>query len=101
MTFRFIEQSSDDEEYQIANESKNIAINVSGNNESMETSVNWRDNLAQKARNAYLDRQSNTQNLMKTVYGAKNLVCGQLFLVFFILTSQIQFSFTVLAEKAE
>lgn len=54
--------------------------NVSDNNENsdtesdMETSVNWRDNLAQKARNAYLERQSNTQNLMKIVYGTRNAV---------------------------
>ena len=55
----------------------NLGNDGSSDNESdMETSVNWRDNLAQKARNAYLERQSNTQNLMKIVYGAINAVSG-------------------------
>lgn len=81
--FCFTDESSDDEEYQIANELRTVANNTDGNNESsdneldMETSVNWRDNLAQKARNAYLERQSNTQNLMKMVYGAINAVSSQ------------------------
>lgn len=49
-----------------------------------ETSLNWRHNLAQKARSAYLERQSNTQNLMKIVYGAINAVNFH-FKVFFLI----------------
>lgn len=90
--FRFVEESSDDEEYEVTdNKSNNAGNNMSiGDNESsdnepdMETSVNWRDNLAQKARNAYLERQSNTQNLMKIVYGAINAVS-----LFFFSASQL------------
>ncbi|XP_055686722.1 ribosome biogenesis protein BMS1 homolog [Lutzomyia longipalpis] len=46
------EESSDDEEYE----------ENSGN-------LTWREGLAQKARDAYLDRQANSQNVMKLVYG--------------------------------
>lgn len=76
LSFGLAEESSDDEEYQVADGvGKSTSINDSSDDESeMDASVNWRDNLAQKARNAYLERQSNTQNLMKIVYGAINAV---------------------------
>lgn len=35
----------------------------------IENNMTWKDNLAEKARAAYLDRQSNSNNLMKLVYG--------------------------------
>lgn len=34
-----------------------------------EPNVAWKEGLANKAREAYLERQSNSQNLMKLVYG--------------------------------
>lgn len=85
------EESSDDEEYQITNgAAKPTSIDESSDDESeMDTSVNWRDNLAQKARNAYLERQSNTQNLMKIVYGAINAVCERCSDAFSFLISTI------------
>lgn len=73
------DQSSDDEEYQVESEIKGNENNENEDSDDNETdvkesSINWRDNLAQKARTAYLERQSNTQNLMKIVYGAINAV---------------------------
>ncbi|XP_059614390.1 ribosome biogenesis protein BMS1 homolog [Phlebotomus argentipes] len=50
------EESSDDEDYD---------ENPSG--------LAWREGLAQKARDAYLDRQANSQNVMKLVYGVFSL----------------------------
>lgn len=31
--------------------------------------MSWKENLVQKARDAYMERQSNSTNLMKIVYG--------------------------------
>lgn len=96
-----LDESSDDEEYQLSdqiendsedeNENENVNVNVNvdenenkddGNEDDemgvMANNMSWRDNLAQKARAAYLDRQSNTQNLMKIVYGAIRAVCFQI-----------------------
>lgn len=75
------EDSSDDEEYEVDENSMN-ASNMNSDDEAdsddemdvMENNLNWRDNLAEKARASYLERQSNTQNLMKIVYGAINAV---------------------------
>lgn len=87
LIFRLAEESSDDEEYQTADgasKTTSISINEGSDDDEpeMDASVNWRENLAQKARNAYLERQSNTQNLMKIVYGAINAVsepCSEAF----------------------
>lgn len=73
-------ESSDDDEYQLSEKSADAKATHENNEDSdddmnaMENNMNWRDNLAQKARAAYLERQSNTQNLMKIVYGAINAV---------------------------
>lgn len=74
-------QTSSDEEYQLrgtanANVSDwcEIEDDDDGDVKVIENNMNWRDNLSQKARAAYLERQSNTQNLMKIVYGAFNAV---------------------------
>lgn len=76
------DQSSDDEEYQVESEIKSNEFDENEDSDDTDfqtgvenSNVNWRDNLAQKARNAYLERQSNTTNLMKIVYGAINAVC--------------------------
>lgn len=74
-------EDSSDEEYQLCG-SANANVRDSYDNENgddadmkvTENNMNWRDNLSQKARVAYLERQSNTQNLMKIVYGAFNAV---------------------------
>lgn len=34
-----------------------------------QSAVRWKENLAQKAADAYYERQSNSANLMKLVYG--------------------------------
>lgn len=92
MIFLRLDASSDDDEYQLSENVKKGAGNESENDEddnddgdnddgdndeamdAVDNGLNWRDNLAQKARAAYLERQSNTQNLMKIVYGAINAV---------------------------
>ncbi|KAJ6642147.1 Ribosome biogenesis protein BMS1 like, partial [Pseudolycoriella hygida] len=35
----------------------------------LKSNMSWKENLAQKAREAYLDRHTNTDNLMRLVYG--------------------------------
>lgn len=51
---------SSDEEYQ----------NIEKDSDPEETiDMNWKEGLADRAREAYLERQSNNQNLMKLVYG--------------------------------
>lgn len=56
---------SSDEEYQ----------NIDGESEADETiDTNWKEGLADRAREAYLERQSNNQNLMKLVYGKFNSI---------------------------
>lgn len=40
----------------------------------LQSNLSWKDNLAQKARSAYLERQANTENLMKLVYGVFSAV---------------------------
>lgn len=53
---------SSDEEYQ------NIGNN-SDDDEEEAIGMSWKEGLADRAREAYLERQSNNQNLMKLVYG--------------------------------
>jgi len=57
---------SSDEEYQ----------EIGGGNNSDDADdtidMSWKEGLADKARDAYLDRQSNNQSLMKLVYGRYN-----------------------------
>lgn len=43
-------------------------------NEVLLNNMSWKENLAQKAREAYLERHSNKDNLMKLVYGVFSLV---------------------------
>lgn len=79
----FTDESSDDDEYETPDRSERNSTNAIENDADSsggdqmdveESNMNWRDNLAQKARSAHLERQSNTQNLMKIVYGALNAV---------------------------
>lgn len=74
-------EASSDEEYQSSGSTNANVIDSydneddeDGDTKVLENNMNWRDNLSQKARTAYLERQSNTQNLMKIVYGAFNAV---------------------------
>ncbi|XP_037939810.1 ribosome biogenesis protein bms1 isoform X2 [Teleopsis dalmanni] len=70
------ESESSDEDYQ---NTENFALS-SGNDDSdadsennkkevMENSMSWKENLAQKARDAFLQRHSESRNLMRLVYG--------------------------------
>lgn len=77
------DQSSDDDEYE-ATDKSNVETDDDQDIDEKDDAeddegrgVNWRDNLAQKARTDYLDRQSNTKNLMKIVYGMFNEVSSQ------------------------
>lgn len=54
------DDATSDEEYQ---EQPTLKPNAG------EIAMSWKDNLAHKARAAYLERQSNCKNLMKLVYG--------------------------------
>lgn len=59
---------SSDEEYQ----------NIDNNSEPEVTiDMSWKEGVADRAREAYLDRQSNNQNLMKLVYGRFNSKVSQ------------------------
>lgn len=58
-----------------SNEEDDAAEDDEGNDdEVLKSNMSWKDNLAQKAREAYLDRHSNTDNLMKLVYGVFSMV---------------------------
>jgi ribosome biogenesis protein BMS1 len=57
-----VDDESSDEEYQ------NIEKN-SDQDQDETIDVTWKEGLADRAREAYLERQSNNQNLMKLVYG--------------------------------
>lgn len=72
-------ESSDDEEYQQGeNQNGNFSIHDDDEGEEsgadngadvLASNLTWKDNLAEKARSAYLERQSNTKSLMRIVYG--------------------------------
>ncbi|GAB0093888.1 BMS1 [Sergentomyia squamirostris] len=49
-----------------------VSTGESSDGEQYNDAPTWREDLAQKARDAYLDRQTNTQNIMKLVYGVFN-----------------------------
>lgn len=95
------EESDSDEEY--AEEGSTKQLPIAGNASDSETdedddeqdavlqsNLSWKDNLAQKARNAYLERQANTENLMKLVYGifsaVRNFLCIYVFKLYNINT---------------
>lgn len=61
----------DDNEEDDADKSEEGSDN---DDEVLKSNMSWKDNLAQKAREAYLDRHSNTDNLMKLVYGVFSMV---------------------------
>lgn len=72
--------SSDDEDYQNDSEFDKSALNDDDSNEDddesdndeaeiLANSLSWKDNLAQKARDAFLQRHSESKNLMRLVYG--------------------------------
>lgn len=73
-------QSTDDDEYESPEKGKKGGIESSDEDAEedidhiVENSMSWKDNLAQKARTSYLDRQSNSTNLMKIVYGVFSAV---------------------------
>jgi ribosome biogenesis protein BMS1 len=50
-------------------------LNEDSEEEMQDDGVKWKENLAEKAQNAFLDRQNTTQNLMKLVYGKDNSMC--------------------------
>lgn len=58
------EDESSDEEYQNEGDIQE--------NTGLDSDFNWRSNLAQKARDDYLERQAESGNLMKIVYGVFN-----------------------------
>lgn len=81
MTY-FLDQSSDEEYEENFVKSKTEINDHDGDSsgeedaedEVLKSNMSWKENLAQKAREAYLDRHSNTDNLMKLVYGVFSLV---------------------------
>lgn len=70
--------SSGDEEYQsLADIKKNAADSEESDEEDDEarilaSNMSWKTNLAQKARDAFLQRHSESRNLMRIVYGVYN-----------------------------
>lgn len=89
-----LDQSSESEEEYEDNERSESKLNdVSAGSSSEEddtdevtalvkSNLSWKDNLAQKARNAYLERQANTENLMKLVYGVFSMVKTHILIIF-------------------
>lgn len=68
------DSSESDEEYENVADRNQTGDDENESDDAEEVrGVSWKDNLAQKARNAYLERQSNTKNLMKIVYGVFSL----------------------------
>ena len=73
--------SSDDEDYQNVNALPKLKKNKTAHTETdssdsendeaeiVANSMSWKDNLAQKARDAFLQRHSESKNLMRLVYG--------------------------------
>lgn len=49
-------------------------VEASDDSEDENMGVKWKENLSKKAENAFLERQNNTKNLMKLVYGKKLFV---------------------------
>lgn len=77
-------ESSDDEEYQMStngptndddeeDEEGDESV-LEEDNRVIKSNLTWREGLAEKARAAYLERQSNTKSLMKIVYGVFSAV---------------------------
>lgn len=89
-----LDQSSESEEDYEDNdrsESKLNDVSAGSSNEEdnndevtalVKSNLSWKDNLAQKARNAYLERQANTENLMKLVYGVFSMVQMQIVIIY-------------------
>lgn len=62
--------SSEDEEYNGISEDEDGDIDSDDDDEKEdEFSSKWKENLATKAENAFLERQNSTKNIMKLVYG--------------------------------
>lgn len=78
-----VEDESEDEDFNdISNEEKDLSeddnVKYKNTNQSLvndlqesnkDTIINWKTNLAQKATNAYYERQNSVANLWKLVYG--------------------------------
>lgn len=70
--------SSGDEEYQSLADVKESAPNSDASDEEddeariLANNMSWKTNLAQKARDAFLQRHSESRNLMRIVYGVYN-----------------------------
>lgn len=66
--------SSEDEEY----DENELATGDGNEEEEVDETPKWREGLAEKARNDYLERQKNTKSLMKIVYGVFSEVKSKL-----------------------
>lgn len=83
MSIYFVPDQSSDEEYEdnvvqskteISDHDEESDDLGDDNDEVLKSNMSWKENLAQKAREAFLDRHSNTDNLMKLVYGVFSIV---------------------------
>lgn len=64
------ETSKSDDEQEANDSSDEEYQNIDGDdNEEEAIDMGWKEGVADRARDAYLERQSNNQNLMKIVYG--------------------------------
>lgn len=75
------DEQSSDEEYQEEDKFKCVEQNAESNdtddeyqktNDVNENNMKWKEGLEGRAREAYLERQSDSKNLMKLVYGVYN-----------------------------
>ncbi|XP_066990971.2 ribosome biogenesis protein BMS1 homolog [Anabrus simplex] len=66
------DDSEEDEVYSDNSDSDNDVSSSDERNETDSSNVRWKANLAQKAADAFLDRQANSQSLWKLVYGLTN-----------------------------
>lgn len=71
------EEADDDGDHDVNDSSDEEYQNIDNESEAEEKiDMSWKEGVADRAREAYLERQSNNQNLMKLVYGkfsAKNV----------------------------
>lgn len=71
------EDDSDDEDFnsdENIDSENDVNEGESGDEDDEDTTLKWKDNLAKKAQDAFLDRISSNQNLMKLVYGKLALI---------------------------
>lgn len=106
-----VAESSDDDEYQVATNGKSNdddedvdeieSEDDRDDDRVIKSNLTWKEGLAEKARAAYLERQSNTKSLMRIVYGVFSAVSLTAILPFIELKFIFFFFFFLFVAKEE